>query len=327
MKFETLFKYRRHCMSAAILLILLFHIKGMLPDSLFKTVISFFYGGVDIFFFVSGIGCFFSWERDRDPAAFFRRRAKRILPCYLPFILVWIALQLAGEGIGPTAALANLLGVQGFVALEPSFNWYISALWLCYLLTPWLAALAERCDTRLRAAAATAGLLLLSAAFWNDYELIIIMTRLPIFFVGMCFAAESRRRESLTRAEFALLLGLIPVGALLLLAFMKYWPDYLWNCGLHWYPFILIVPGACVALAAVFEALERCAPGRAFSRAVGFLGGFTFEIYLTHLCLIDYPMSIPVFLLLTALSTALLHYVARLLRAALEKRLAARAAL
>ena len=163
MRFDTLFRYRKQCMTAAIVLILLNHMKAAWPESPAKIAASFFYGGVDLFFFLSGVGCFFSWRRDRDPAAFLRRRALRILPSYLPLILVWIALQAAGDGIGPTAALTNLLGVHGFVKVEPSFNWYVSGMWLSYLLTPWLAALAERCDTKPRAFAALAGLLLLSA--------------------------------------------------------------------------------------------------------------------------------------------------------------------
>ena len=325
MKFETLFRFRKQCMTAAIILILLNHMKSAWPDGLVKTVASFFYGGVDLFFFLSGIGCFFSWRRDRDPAAFLRRRALRILPSYLPFILVWIGLQAAEGGIAPTAALANLLGVHGFVKTEPSFNWYVSGMWLSYLLTPWLAALTERCDTRPRRAAALAGLLLLSAAFWGDRELIILVTRLPVFFAGMLFAAESVRRDALTRTETTLLLALIPVGAVLLWEFAKYWPDQLWNRGLHWYPFLLIAPGACLAVAAAASALERSRVGRAIDRAAGVVGGFTFEIYLTHLCLPRLPA--PLFLLCTALCTALLAGVSTLLRRWIGRRRTAGAAL
>ncbi|MDO4989166.1 MAG: acyltransferase [Eubacteriales bacterium] len=325
MRFETLFRYRKQCMTAAIVLILLNHMKAAWPESPAKIAASFFYGGVDLFFFLSGVGCFFSWRRDRDPAAFLRRRALRILPSYLPLILVWLALQAAEGGIAPNAALANLLGVHGFMKLEPSFNWYVSGMWLSYLLTPWLAALAERCDTKPRMAAGLAGLLMLSAAFWYDYELVIMLTRLPVFFAGMLFAAESERRDALTRTETALLLALVPVGALLLWEFAKYLPDRLWDLGLHWYPFLLIAPGACLAVAGTASALARCRAGRALNRAAGFIGGYTFEIYLTHLCLPRLPA--PLFLLSTALCTALLAAVSKLLRRGLEKRRTAGAAL
>ena len=325
MKFNTLFRHRKQCMAAAIILIVLYHTKATWSDGPMKTVASFFYGGVDLFFFLSGIGCFFSWRRDRDPAAFLRRRALRVLPSYLPFILVWIGLQAAGDGIEPTVALAHFLGVQGFLKVAPLFNWYVSGLWLSYLLTPWLAALTERCDTKPRMAAALAGLLLLSAAFWYDYQLVIMLTRLPIFFAGMLFAAESGRRDALTRTETALLVALIPVGAVLLWEFAKYWPDRLWSCGLHWYPFLLIAPGACLAIAAAASALERFRAGRALNRAMGFVGGYTFELYLTHLCLVKLPA--PIFLLCTALCAALLALVSKRLRRWVGKRQTAGAAL
>ena len=181
-------------MALAILLILLYHNKGALPEGLLKQAAGFCYVGVDIFFFASGVGCFFSYLRERDPVSFLRRRAERILPAYLPFILVWIVLQAAGGGITLPAALANLFGVQGFLALTPAFNWYVSGMWLSYALTPWLAPLAESCDRRWKAIAAVLALLLFSVAFWGDAQLIIMVTRLPVFLVGMLFAAESKRR-------------------------------------------------------------------------------------------------------------------------------------
>lgn len=307
MRFRTLFQYRKNMMAAAIVMIVLYHTKGTWPDSALKTLASYFYGGVDVFLFCSGVGCFFSYSADRDPVRFLRRRAERILPVYLPFILVWIALEALGEGIGLPAALANLFGVHGFTVLKPAFNWYVSGMWLSYLLTPWLAPLAERCDTRLRAGAALLGLLLLSAAFWGDHELVIIMARMPIFFAGLLTAAESRRREALTRAECAALLLLMPLGAALLWENPKLFPDLLWSRGLSWYPMLLVTPGLCLLIAAVSEGLSRFAAGRAINRAAELLGGVTFEIYLVHFWALERPL--PLVLLLTALWAAALRAV------------------
>ena len=286
-------------MALAILMILCYHTKGAWPETALKKAAGFFYGGVDIFFFTSGIGCFFSCSRDRDPVGFLRRRAGRILPVYLPFILVWILIQARDGGIGFTAALANLFGVQGFTAVSPSFNWYVSGMWLSYLLTPWLAPLAESCGTRLKAAAAVLALLLFSAAFWGDNELII-----------------SGRRKALTKAELALLLGLMPVGAAIIWESPRFFPDLIWSHGIAWYPMLLIAPGLCILTAAVSAWLEGWKPGRAINRALGFLGGLTFEIYLTHFWALEKPL--PLFLLLTAVYTALLVGVSRLLRKRLQ---------
>lgn len=312
MRFQTIFKYRKNMMAAAIVMILLYHTKGAWPEIALKRIAGYFYGGVDLFFFASGIGCYFSYCRDRDAAAFFRRRCARILPVYVPFALCWIAVEALGAGISFSAALANLFGVHGFLDIAPSFNWYVSGMWLSYLLAPFLAPLAERCDNRVKAIGAVLALLLFSCAFWGDTQLIIIVTRLPVFFAGMLFAAESERREALTKAELALLLALIPVGAVILWESPKFFADLVWSHGLAWYPMLLIAPGLCVAVAAVSAWLDRFVAGHGINKVLGFLGGITFEIYLVHFWALEKPL--PMFLGLTALYTAALHLVSGLIQ-------------
>lgn len=312
MRFQTIFKYRKNMMAAAIVMILLYHTKGAWPEIALKRIAGYFYGGVDLFFFASGIGCYFSYCRGRDAAAFFRRRCARILPVYVPFALCWIAVEALGAGISFSAALANLFGVHGFLDIAPSFNWYVSGMWLSYLLAPFLAPLAERCDNRVKAIGAVLALLLFSCAFWGDTQLIIIVTRLPVFFAGMLFAAESERREALTKAELALLLALIPVGAVILWESPKFFADLVWSHGLAWYPMLLITPGLCVAVAAVSAWLDRFVAGHGINKVLGFLGGITFEIYLVHFWALEKPL--PMFLGLTALYTAALHLVSGLIQ-------------
>ena len=312
MRFQTIFKYRKNMMAAAIVMILLYHTKGAWPEIALKRIAGYFYGGVDLFFFASGIGCYFSYCRDWDAAAFFRRRCARILPVYVPFALCWIAVEALGAGISFSAALANLFGVHGFLDIAPSFNWYVSGMWLSYLLAPFLAPLAERCDNRVKAIWAVLALLLFSCAFWGDTQLVIIVTRLPVFFAGMLFAAESERREALTKAELALLLALIPVGAAILWESPKFFADLVWSHGLAWYPMLLIAPGLCVAVAAVSAWLDRFVAGHGINKVLGFLGGITFEIYLVHFWALEKPL--PMFLGLTALYTAALHLVSGLIQ-------------
>ena len=317
MRFQSIFKYRKNMMAAAIVMILMYHTKGAWPEIALKKAAGYFYGGVDLFFFASGIGCFFSWYKDENTAAFLKRRAERILPVYVPFALCWIAVEALGEGIGLSQALANLFGVHGFLDIAPSFNWYVSGMWLSYLLTPFLAPLAAHCDKKAKAIGAVLALLVFSCAFWGDTQLIITVTRLPVFFVGMLFAAESQRREALTKGELALLFALVPVGAAILWESPKLFADLVWSHGLAWYPMLLIAPGLCIAVAAVSAWLDRAAAGRTLNGAAAFLGGLTFEIYLVHFWALEKPL--PLFLGLTALYTAALRGVSILVRKALTK--------
>ena len=316
MRFQTLFKYRKNMMAAAIIMILLYHTKGAMPEGVLKRLAAYGYGGVDLFFFASGIGCFFSWQRGWDAAAFLRRRAARILPVYVPFILVWLLVTGRPQGLSVPSVLANLFGVHGFTGVRPAFNWYVSGMWLSYLLAPWLADAAARCGSRAKAVGAVLALLVFSAAFWGDQELIIIMTRLPVFFVGMLFAAESRRREALTKAETALLPALVPVGAALLWFATTRFADRSWDMGLAWYPMLIITPGLCMLITAASEGLSRFAAGRAVNRALAFLGGVTLEIYLVHFWALELPLIW--FLPVTAACAAALWGVSHLLSRALK---------
>ena len=325
MQLKVFFKYRKLYMGVAALLLVVYHGRDLLPAGRFRELLSFFYGTVDFFLFCSGIGCFFSYTSDRDPAAFLKRRVRRLYPIYLAFMAYWLYGFLAADGIALPDILGNLLCVQWLTGREPVFNWYMSALLVTYLLTPALAALAEWADSRLKALLALLALLVVSVAFWDATQFVIITTRLPLFFAGMLFAAESRRRERLARWELLLLILLMLPGALLLRRSIASNSEaLLWNRGMYWYPFLLIIPGACVLLALAAQLLERRAPGRWLVTGLDFVGGYTFEIFVTH-CYALYG-SFQRYLLFAALYAAALHLASRLLRraAALPARLLGR---
>ena len=126
--------------------------------------------------------------------------------------------------------------------------------------------------------------------------------------------------EALTKGELAVMLLLVPVGAAMLWENPKFFPDSIWDRGLAWYPMLLTTPGICIAIAAVSDRLSRVSTGRAFNRAMEALGGLTFEIYLVHFWALEKPW--PVFLLMTAGLTAVLHGVSVLIRREMKKRAA-----
>ena len=75
---------------------------------------------------------------------------------------------------------------------------------------------------------------------------------------------------------------------------------------------LLIAPGLCVLIAAASEGLSRFKAGRAVNRALTFLGGLTFEIYLVHFWAVERPL--PWVLPLTAVYAAALHGASLLVR-------------
>ena len=77
----------------AILWVVFFHAQLGLGGLLYD-VQKIGYGGVDMFLFLSGFGLYHSLSRDADAGRYLLRRARRLLPAYLPFCAVWLCVML-----------------------------------------------------------------------------------------------------------------------------------------------------------------------------------------------------------------------------------------
>ena len=82
-------QYRSCIMAVAIIFIVLFHSAIEGNNSVTRFLVQVGYGGVDIFFFLSGIGIWYSIEKNNDKLSFYKRRLQRLLPAYVPFIIIW----------------------------------------------------------------------------------------------------------------------------------------------------------------------------------------------------------------------------------------------
>lgn len=105
------FKYRNSWMGLAILWIVLFHLQyDFGGDSLrfLSYIKSIGYGGVNIFLFASGIGCFCSLEKNDNLMEFFKRLIKRIFPIYIVFIMCWILYKALLEQKNLIEAIGNI---------------------------------------------------------------------------------------------------------------------------------------------------------------------------------------------------------------------------
>lgn len=291
---QKILKYRSVWMGLAILWVMLFHsglrFSGSIPDVLNMIVVkakTFGYGGVDIFMFASGIGCFYSLSADNDIIEFIKRRAVRILPTYEIFILVWIiAHEILGSMPFP-AVIGNIFCVQNFTGNSNDFNWYVSAMWLMYFSAPFFFGFIDREGRRrIELAALLCALLLVSFAFWNSKVFIITVSRVPLFYMGMLFAKDTRKRN-ITAGKVCFLTVLMVLGIAAELLCHRFLNAYLWNYGLWWYPFILITPGLCVLISLLSDLLCRTKAGKFAVGLLGKIGEHSFEIYLIHIFLFE----------------------------------------
>ncbi len=126
--------------------ILLYHSSlrfSFAPFMMFKNI---GYGGVDICFLTSGIGCYYSLNKNPDIFAFFKRRFLRIGPTYLCYIFLWFIYKGITGTLNVQMMIGNIFGIQNFTGLGNAFDWYISALLLFYLLTPALKSFVDKAN-------------------------------------------------------------------------------------------------------------------------------------------------------------------------------------
>lgn len=255
---EQILQYRTKLMSVAILAIIachLFQLYPVMPWIRFGSI------GVEIFFFLSGMGLVFSLRRNGNVLQFYGRRALRILPSY--YLVLFLEALLIGSAVLCWPSLC----------LYGKFRWFIGTICLFYLLFPAYMALCRRISP---VWVYTAICCVVAACFlclqpWIEPRW---FARAPVFFLGcLCVQSEhilSRRRTWVLVALVALaLFGYCntqrdlygPLGALALLR-------------------TLFTPGCCLLLAWCFKQCEKVRIGRVLMVCVGVYGALSLEVYL-----------------------------------------------
>lgn len=276
---QYLSECRNEIKGFAILWVVLFHARLGLEGWAYQLQ-RIGYGGVDLFFFLSGYGLCHSLQKDADLGRYLMRRARRLLPAYVPFCLVWLAVMLPMYGAGMAASVriaAGNLSMLGFFADIPLLiNWYPGGLALCIFAAPvFYAALRPGRRYALRAAALLSALFAAGLAFVGE-DTYMAVARLPVFALGMLFAKA--KGEDGKGASIGVLAACGIAGlAALFFCLSRFTDQTLCDYALYWHPFVLIVPALCVGLGWLFAH----APGAARAPFAA-LGAASFEIFLCN---------------------------------------------
>ena len=237
-------------------------------------------GSVDIFLFLSGFGIYHSLRKNADPLRFLERRMARLLPSYLPFIVVFCAFMLWAGKNTIWQSLGNLTTFGWWTQMGGQFNWYIPLLIGAYLVSPLLFAAIERYGKK---SLWLFLLLFLMEAACVNTSLMMGVSRLPVYFLGMYLGHEAAEGKQPTKRH------LVIAGVLLVASMVAYyflcvlWPDGLAAYGFWWHPFLISTPGCLYLTPWVLEKMEKWKPTALVNRGLEFLGGKSFEIYLCHI--------------------------------------------
>lgn len=135
-RFVDISKHRTALMGIATLMIILCHApaSGVLMPSIMGRVLGFCNVGVDIFLFLSGIGCYYSFSRSTSLFNYYKKRYVRIGIPYLiitmPFLIVYIVIGFNSV----SDALLSILTLDFWI--EHKGAWFISLLLPLYFLSP-----------------------------------------------------------------------------------------------------------------------------------------------------------------------------------------------
>lgn len=275
-------KYRSVWMGIAMLWVMFFHSDIIVKNNILMGIKAVGYGGVDIFLFASGIGNYFSYFKDESPLNFLRRRVARLAPIHVPFMVAWIVYNNVRRNVPLKGLLGNILGIQGFTSTGTNFNWYLTVLVICYLLTPYFAK-AVKDNNLFKNMLLIVLLILISMVFFKDTWLIICFTRLPIYVIGMMFAKYSDKKIN-TMYVVAGAISCIIGSVALYIGFAKY-KDLLWPYGIYWYPFILITPFFCYTVSIISSKIEKYKPMTYILNIIIYIGHISYELYLMHIFL------------------------------------------
>lgn len=283
-KYDLLSKYRTQLMGLAMIWVVLYHIKLPVVPNVLQQIKNIGYGGVDIFLFLSGMGLYMSVYKDSSIKNFYERRVKRIFPKYILVVLLFSLILIYRNEIGAKELFLNLLSISFFLNISKGpFGWFIPSLLVLYLVTPLYIKVFKKVDKKECFTYGVIGIVLVlcvSLANMNLSYLLIFISRIPIFIIGILFGYNMQINKYITKKQLLIYVGKLIAGSILLVIAFEYFPMDLWKYGLFWYPFILITPALCIFISLLLDkVVEKC---QIINKILIFWGKNSLDIYLIH---------------------------------------------
>lgn len=289
--FSIISSYRTPLMGLAALMIYVFHqwehqwVRVTYGHEMIDFIINFvqriaFYG-VDIFFFLSGIGLIYAIEK-HSLLEFYTRRLERV---YLPFLLSVIARAVI-FGWGFIELARKLTFYDSFFVSITSILWFVPAIICFYLLFPAFYQLFKRFDKKAAYMLCLLLLWLLVAAGLKEYirgDFYSVINRIPIFLLGAFFGWFIREQD----CRFGIFHALVLLACFALGLCLSYLTSYrdlfllvpISNCCVP--TFLLTVPTVFFA-AEIFSLLDKTRFGAYIVKIFSFFGKISLELYCMH---------------------------------------------
>ncbi len=282
--YQRISRYKAALMGIAILIVVYGHYfyyhSGLQDYTQLNITMWYTVGSVDIFIFLSGFGIYHSLSKNDNPLEFTQRRLGRLMPAYLPFILVYCGFCLAVGTMNKFQALGNLTTFGWWTRMGAQFNWYIPTIIGMYLFSPLFYHIITVYEKK---SLWMLPLFFLLDAACVDTSLMIGVSRFPVYFLGMYLGREAFLGKAPSKRHLTIsgVLAVVSMIALYFLVTLR--PGWMNKYGFWWHPYLLSTPGCLYFTTWCLEKQEKLALTRQINRGLRFLGSKSFEIYLCHI--------------------------------------------
>ena len=281
-------------MGFAIIIVMLFHVPLSRLDP--------FFGlrrmgnlGVDIFFFLSGIGLWYSWAKQQDWRRFCLNRALRIYPAWLIVAGYFYISRFHGTTTASYVDLAGDIIVNWDFWLHDELTfWYVPATMMLYLFAPpymelvrrhpiyrWLVVLPLMWCIIVQYVAPVHQAVGHIEIFWS---------RVPIFFLGINFAETVRQKREIDKQAWWMIIGLFALSlwACIWLEQMRHGRFPLYTERML---YIVLAITTILIMSKVFDWLCGSKAGTYVNKWFAWVGGISLEIYLVHVQFVLNPLQ------------------------------------
>jgi len=220
--FEIFSKYRNIIMGLAIISILFFHFTEdcMRYNYNYNGFIKFYKifigsAGVDIFLFLSGLGLYYSWKKNKNYKEFMCKRIKRVI---IPYLLISIpAFLIRDVLINNLGFLTVVKGITFYSFLTTGSNWfwYIFMIMICYLIFPEIYNIVEENKSKIKSHITLINIftfITLMAIMLQLYNkpifanLNIMLLRFPIFVFGAFVGRAAYEKRTINKEGLAFII-------------------------------------------------------------------------------------------------------------------------
>ena len=251
--------------------------------------------GVDIFFFLSGIGLWYSWAKQQDWRRFYLNRALRIYPAWLIVAGYFYISRFHGTTTASYVDLAGDIIVNWDFWLHDELTfWYVPATMMLYLFAPpymelvrrhpiyrWLVVLPLMWCIIVQYVAPVHQAVGHIEIFWS---------RVPIFFLGINFAEAVRQKREIDKQAWWMIIGLFALSlwACIWLEQMRHGRFPLYTERML---YIVLAITTILIMSKVFDWLCGSKAGTYVNKWFAWVGGISLEIYLVHVQFVLNPLQ------------------------------------